>query len=79
VPLEEGRSYGYVLVPDGGLRVQGVGFPGGPRAAGKSGWYKLLVAAGCRVITREDFEALTTDPPLPKAKKAKKLKVPSGV
>jgi len=53
-----GTSYGYVMVPEGGLKVDGVKFPAGPRAAGKSGWYKLLVAAGCREISQAEYEGL---------------------
>lgn len=55
----QGKSYGYVVVPEGGLSVAGVKFPAGPRPAGngRSSWFKTLVAAGCRQITQAEYEA----------------------
>ena len=44
----------------GGLQVSGVKFEEGTRAVGKGaggGWYRLLVEAGCSVITQEQYEA----------------------
>lgn len=65
----QGTSYGYVVVPDGGLSIQGVKFPAGPRQAGKSGWYRLLVEAGARPISEQEFETyLKTSEPAPRAK-----------
>jgi len=51
-----GRSYGYVVVPRGGLRAAGRAFAEGPRAVGR-GWCPILVAAGCVPITQADYEA----------------------
>jgi len=52
---EQGMSYGYVVVPKGGKTVDGVRFPEGPRAAGKKGWFKLLLIAGCDEINEAEY------------------------
>src|SRR5689334_13245637 len=53
------KSWGYVVVPAGGLTVGGVTFPAGPRRAGKGehgGWFRLLVGAGAEPISQAQFE-----------------------
>ena len=55
---KQGTSYGYVLIPEGGITIDGVTFKEGPKAAGKSGWFKLLRDAGCAVITQGEYERL---------------------
>ena len=54
---KQGISYGYVGVPKGGLNINGVDFPAGPRPAGKSGWFKQLLMAGCEEISQAEYEA----------------------
>ena len=58
---KQGISYGYVAVPKGGLNVNGVDFPAGPRPAGKSGWFKQLLMAGCEEISQAEYEASLTE------------------
>lgn len=53
---KQGASYGYVTVPKGGLRIDGVSFPEGPRAAGKKGWFKLLLINGAEEISQAEYE-----------------------
>ena len=52
-----GRSYGYVLVPEPGLTIDGVKFKPGPKAAGKNGWFRIL-ATKCKVLTEHEYETL---------------------
>lgn len=58
---QQGVSYGYVIVPQGGKVVDGVKFPEGPRPAGKKGWFKLLLQAGCDEISQAEYEDLLSE------------------
>lgn len=88
-----GRSYGYVIVPQGGLRVDGISYPGGPRAVSKA-QHPILVAAGCEPISQTVYEAWLVagepsgdgvtdkqDLPItskPKVRRARKVAVPAA-
>ncbi len=85
---EQGVSYGYVVIPAGGLTVDGVRFPEGPRAAGKKGWHRLLLLAGCEEIEQSEYEAFLKESqdshrkeikdelsPAPREKKKKSIRV----
>jgi hypothetical protein len=52
---ELGKSYRYIIIPAGGLTVDGVKFRGGPRAVGKKK-YERLVEVGCEEIDQADYE-----------------------
>lgn len=47
---------GWVLVPAGGLSIEGVVWPAGPREVGDSAWYGKLKGAGAEVLTEAEFD-----------------------
>ena len=47
---------GWIVVPNGGLKLDGVTWQEGPREIEDEGWYRLLKAAGATDITEEEYE-----------------------